>query len=128
VAGRYEGIDQRFMDEIVDEEWSLGDYVISGGELAIMVVLDALARWVPGVLGHPGSASADSFADGLLDCPQYTRPAVWAGMKVPSVLVSGDHRAITDWRRHAQLVRTSERRPDLLEKPAKNKELNKPTV
>ena len=128
VAGRYEGIDQRFMDEVVDEEWSLGDYVISGGELAIMVVLDALARWVPGVLGHPGSAVADSFADGLLDCPQYTRPAVWEDIPVPSVLLGGDHQAIAVWRRNAQLTRTRDRRPDLLKSRNENKELNEQSV
>lgn len=128
VAGRYEGIDQRFIDDVVDEEWSLGDYVISGGELAIMVVLDALARWVPGVLGHPGSALADSFVDGLLDCPQYTRPAVWEGIPVPSVLVGGDHSAIMAWRRNAQWLRTKDRRPDLLESRHENEELNKQTV
>jgi tRNA (guanine37-N1)-methyltransferase len=125
VAGRYEGIDQRFMDTVVDEEWSLGDYVISGGELAIMVVLDALARWVPGVLGHPESALSDSFADGLLDCPQYTRPAVWQDVPVPPVLLGGDHRAIADWRRKVQMARTIERRPDLLKSQCENEELNK---
>ncbi len=128
VAGRYEGMDQRFVDACVDEEWSLGDYVISGGELAIMVVLDALARWVPGVLGNPGSVVADSFADGLLDCPQYTRPAIWAGVPVPQVLLGGDHQAIAAWRRNAQWVRTKDRRPDLLESGYENKALNKQAV
>jgi tRNA (guanine37-N1)-methyltransferase len=128
VAGRYEGIDQRFTDAVIDEEWSLGDYVISGGELAIMVVLDALARWVPGVLGHPGSALADSFVDGLLDCPQYTRPAVWQDVPVPPVLLGGNHRAIADWRRKAQMARTIERRPDLLESRCENEELNQKSV
>lgn len=120
VAGRYEGMDERFVDQFVDEEWSIGDYVLSGGELAIMVILDAAVRWIPGVLGHGGSAMADSFAEGLLDCPQYTRPAVFNGQGVPEVLLSGDHKAIEEWRLAQRLSRTWQRRPDLL----KNLELS----
>mgnify|MGYP001088126082 CR=1 FL=1 len=128
VAGRYEGIDQRFMDEVVDEEWSLGDYVISGGELAVMGGFEAFSRWGPGVFGDPRAAVADSFADGLLDCPQYTRPAVWENSPVPSVLLGGDHQAIAVWRRNAQLARTRDRRPDLLKSRNENKELNEQSV
>lgn len=115
VAGRYEGIDERLYALEVDEEWSIGDYVISGGELAAMVMIDAVARLIPGVLGHAGSAQEDSFADGLLDCPHYTRPEVIDGLAVPEVLLSGDHQRIAKWRQEQQLERTRLRRPDLLE-------------
>jgi tRNA (guanine37-N1)-methyltransferase len=115
VAGRYEGIDQRLYDLEVDAEWSIGDYVISGGELAAMVIIDALARMIPGVLGHAASAHQDSFMDGLLDCPHYTRPEEVAGLKVPEVLLSGDHAQIAQWRKEQQVARTKERRPDLIE-------------
>lgn len=114
VAGRYEGIDERIYELAIDQEWSIGDYVLSGGELAIMVVLDAIARLLPGALGHECSAKQDSFVDGLLDCPHYTRPEVIHGLKVPEVLLSGDHQAISVWRLQQQLGRTWLRRPDLL--------------
>ncbi|WP_018137642.1 MULTISPECIES: tRNA (guanosine(37)-N1)-methyltransferase TrmD [unclassified Thioalkalivibrio] len=114
VCGRYEGIDERFIEAQVDEEWSLGDYVLSGGELGAMVVIDACARLLPGVLGHADSAGQDSFSEGLLDCPHYTRPEVVAGRAVPQVLLGGDHGAIRRWRRREALGRTWERRPDVL--------------
>ena len=114
VCGRYEGYDER-VRSLVDEEISLGDYVLTGGELAAATILDATARLVPGVLGAAGSALNDSFSDGLLEYPQYTRPAKFNGMCVPGVLVSGNHQAIATWRRHEQLRRTLERRPELLE-------------
>lgn len=115
VAGRYEGIDERVIAADVDEELSIGDYVLTGGELAAMVVMDAVIRHLPGVLGHAQSAQEDSFADGLLDCPHYTRPEVWEGRSVPEVLLSGDHQRIRRWRLKQALGRTLERRPDLLE-------------
>jgi tRNA (guanine37-N1)-methyltransferase len=114
VCGRYEGYDERIRS-LVDEEVSLGDFVLTGGELAAAVILDATARLVPGVLGAEGSALTDSFSDGLLEYPQYTRPAEFKGMKVPDVLVSGNHQAIARWRRREQLRRTLERRPELLD-------------
>ena len=114
LAGRYEGVDERLLRAQVDEEWSVGDYVLSGGELPAMIVIDAVARLLPGVLGHPDSAVEDSFVDGLLDCPHYTRPEVYKDEAVPSVLLSGDHAAIKRWRRKQALGRTFERRPDLL--------------
>lgn len=98
VAGRYEGIDERLLVNQIDEEWSIGDYVLSGGELAAMVITDSIARLVPGVLGHRASAVEDSFAQGLLDCPHYTRPEVINGQAVPQVLLSGHHAAIDTWR------------------------------
>jgi len=116
LAGRYEGVDERLIEMEVDEEWSIGDYVLSGGELAAMVMVDAIARQLPGVLGHEDSASEDSFAGGLLDCPHYTRPEEFEGRRVPEVLLSGNHAAIRRWRLKQMLGRTSERRPDLLEK------------
>ncbi|HSX20881.1 MAG TPA: tRNA (guanosine(37)-N1)-methyltransferase TrmD [Gammaproteobacteria bacterium] len=115
VAGRYEGIDERLYALEVDEQWSIGDYVISGGELAAMVIIDAMARLLPGVLGHPASAQQDSFTDGLLDCPHYTRPEVVAGLPVPDVLLSGDHARIAQWRQEQRLERTKLLRPELLE-------------
>jgi tRNA (guanine37-N1)-methyltransferase len=115
VAGRYEGIDERLIGTDIDEEWSLGDFVLSGGELAAMTFIDAVSRLLPGVLGHTESAQEDSFAQGLLDCPHYTRPEMVAGMPVPKVLLSGDHAAIASWRMQQQLGRTWQRRPDLLE-------------
>ncbi|MGB0733461.1 MAG: tRNA (guanosine(37)-N1)-methyltransferase TrmD [Pontibacterium sp.] len=115
VAGRYEGIDERLIAAEVDEEWSLGDFVLSGGELPAMAMIDAVSRLVPEVLGHQASAAEDSFSDGLLDCPHYTRPEVFNGEEVPEVLLSGNHEAIRRWRLKQQLGRTSERRPDLLE-------------
>lgn len=113
VAGRYEGVDERFVKNCVDEEWSVGDFVLSGGELAAMIVVDALARLLPGTLGDPLSAEQDSFQEGLLDCPHYTRPELIEGMSVPEVLLSGDHAAISRWRRKMSLGRTMQRRPDL---------------
>ena len=115
VAGRYEGVDERFIDAEVDEELSIGDYVLSGGELAAMVVIDAVTRQLPGVLGHAASAEEDSYVDGLLDCPHYTRPETYQGKGVPEVLTSGDHEAIRRWRLKQAVGRTHERRPDLLE-------------
>jgi len=114
VAGRYEGIDERVVSGYIDTEVSIGDFVLSGGELAAMVVVDALVRQLPGVLGHECSAAQDSFANGLLDYPHYTRPEVFAGQPVPPVLLSGDHSAIADWRRMQALGRTRQRRPELL--------------
>lgn len=116
LAGRYEGIDERIIDLAVDEEWSMGDYVLSGGELPAMTVIDAVARLIPGVLGHAMSAQEDSFTDGLLDCPHYTRPEVYQGRPVPNVLLSGNHQAIRRWRLKQALGRTHLRRPDLLER------------
>ncbi len=114
LAGRYEGVDERLLGRAVDEELSIGDYVLSGGELAALVVVDAVARLLPGVLGHADSAEEDSFAAGLLDCPHFTRPEVYEGEAVPEVLRSGDHEAIRRWRLREALGRTWERRPDLL--------------
>lgn len=115
VAGRYEGIDERLMTLAVDEEWSIGDYVLSGGELAIMVVLDAITRWIPGALGDQDSAMLDSFSEGLLDCPHYTRPEMVDGLGVPAVLLSGNHAEVAKWRLKQKLGRTWLRRKDLLE-------------
>ena len=115
VAGRYEGVDERLIETEVDEELSIGDYVLSGGELAAMVVIDSVIRQLPGALGHEHSAQEDSYADGLLDCPHYTRPEDYRGKVVPSVLLSGDHEKIRRWRLKQALGRTLERRPDLLE-------------
>ncbi|MDJ0750966.1 MAG: tRNA (guanosine(37)-N1)-methyltransferase TrmD [Woeseiaceae bacterium] len=116
VAGRYEGVDERFIERHVDEELSLGDFVLSGGEVAAMAVIDAVVRLLPGVLGDDDSAAQDSFMEGLLDCPHYTRPEVVEGRNVPGVLLSGDHAAIARWRTKQALGRTLERRPDLIEK------------
>lgn len=115
IAGRYEGIDERFIEEHVDEEWSVGDYVLSGGELPAMVLIDAVTRLLPGALGHADSAEEDSFTDGLLDCPHYTRPEVYADKRVPEVLLSGNHEHIRRWRLQQALGRTWERRADLLD-------------
>ena len=115
IAGRYEGIDERFIEAHVDEEWSIGDYVLSGGELPAMVLIDALTRLLPGALGHADSAEEDSFTDGLLDCPHYTRPEVYEGKRVPEVLLSGNHEHIRRWRLQQALGRTCERRADLLD-------------
>ena len=115
VAGRYEGIDERLIETEIDEEWSLGDFVLSGGEMAAMTMMDAVIRLVPGVLGHELSAQQDSFSDGLLDCPHYTRPELYEGQAVPEVLLSGNHEKIRQWRLKQSLGRTWQRRPDLLE-------------
>ena len=115
IAGRYEGIDERFIEAYVDEEWSIGDYVLSGGELPAMVLIDAVTRLLPGALGHADSAEEDSFTDGLLDCPHYTRPEMYADKRVPEVLLSGNHEHIRRWRLQQSLGRTWERRADLLD-------------
>jgi len=125
IAGRYEGIDERVIDKLVDEEVSLGDFVLSGGEFAALAIIDAISRLVPGVLGDPSSALEDSFGeDGLLDCPHYTRPEIYNGQSVPGVLMSGDHKAIARWRRQQALTRTRDRRPELLKKAALSTEDN----
>lgn len=119
LAGRYEGVDERLIERLMAdgaEEISIGDFVLSGGEIAAMALMDAVIRQLPGVLGDAESALQDSFVDGLLDCPHYTRPEVYEGMAVPAVLMSGNHADITRWRLKQSLGRTSERRPDLLEK------------
>lgn len=116
LAGRYEGIDERLVESVVDEELSLGDFVLSGGEIAAMAVIDAVARLLPGVLGDEESALQDSFMEGLLDHPHYTRPEEIDGRRVPDVLLSGDHARIAKWRYQQALGRSFERRPDLLEK------------
>ena len=116
LCGRYEGIDERLIASEVDEEWSIGDYVISGGELAAMVLIDGITRLVPGALGHEESAEQDSFMNGLLDTPHYTRPEVLDGVAVPDVLLSGHHKNIERWRLKQALGRTWLRRPDMLEK------------
>lgn len=116
LCGRYEGIDERLLATEVDDEISLGDFVLSGGEIPAMAVIDAVARWLPGALGHEDSAAADSFSDGLLDCPHYTRPEDIDGMQVPAVLLGGDHQATARWRRKQALGRTWLRRPELLAK------------
>jgi len=122
LCGRYEGIDERVIESQVDEEWSLGDYVLSGGEVAAMACLDAIIRLQPGALGHEDSAEEDSFMQGLLDCPHYTRPEHYAGKSVPPVLLSGDHEAIRKWRLQQSLGRTWQRRPELLERMTLNDE------
>jgi tRNA (guanine37-N1)-methyltransferase len=114
LCGRYEGIDERVREEVATEEVSLGDYVVTGGEVAALVVIEAAVRLVPGALGDEGSAGADSFADGILDCPHYTRPALVRGRRVPEALLSGDHGRIRRWRRKEALRATRQRRPDLL--------------
>mgnify|MGYP000274186288 CR=1 FL=1 len=115
IAGRYEGIDERIIESEIDEEWSVGDYVLSGGELPAMTLIDAVARFIPGVLGHKQSAEQDSFSEGLLDCPHYTRPEQLDGMDVPAVLLSGDHEKIRLWRLQQSIGRTFLRRPELFE-------------
>jgi tRNA (guanine37-N1)-methyltransferase len=115
LCGRYEGFDERIRS-MVDEEYSIGDYVLTGGEFAVMVMVDVISRLLPGVLGNRLSAEHDSFSDGLLEYPQYTRPVEYEGMRVPEILLSGNHGEIARWRRREQLQRTLERRPDLLKK------------
>ena len=122
LCGHYEGVDQRVLDNLIDREISIGDYVLTGGELAALVVIDATARFIDGVLGSVDSAYEDSFSDGLLECPQYTRPADFNGLKVPDVLLSGNHKLITQWQREMQLKVTLEKRPDLLKKAVLTKE------
>ena len=125
VCGRYEGIDERLIQSEIDEEWSVGDYVLTGGELPAMTLIDAVARFIPGVLGKQESAQEDSFADGLLDCPHYTRPEVLDGLTVPPVLMSGNHAEIRKWRLKQSLERTWLRRPELLESLALTDEQRK---
>jgi tRNA (guanine37-N1)-methyltransferase len=115
VSGHYEGIDQRIRDQYIDGEISIGDYVLTNGTLAAAVIIDAVCRHIPGVLGSEASREQDSFSDGLLSHPQYTQPRVFEGMAVPEVLLSGNHAAIDDWRRRQRLQRTQQKRPDLLE-------------
>jgi tRNA (guanine37-N1)-methyltransferase len=122
LAGRYEGVDERILEEYVDQEWSIGDYVLSGGELPAMVLMDSIIRLLPGVLGNEGSADADSFAAGLLDFEHYTRPEEFRGRRVPEVLLGGDHAAIRRWRLKQSLGRTWLRRPDLLNELQLDKE------
>lgn len=114
LCGHYEGVDERVREHLVTDEISIGDYVLSGGELAAMVIVDAIVRQMPGALGSPIATAEDSFAQGLLEYPQYTRPAEFRGLKVPEVLLSGDHGEIARWRRRQSLLRTARRRPDLL--------------
>lgn len=114
VCGRYEGVDQRLIDHYIDEEVSLGDYVLAGGEVAAAAAIEGVARLIPGVVGNPESTHKESFRDGLLEEPVYTRPAVYEGWSVPEVLLSGDHRRIEQWRAEQRIRRTRERRPDLL--------------
>ena len=118
ICGRYEGVDERVIEAVADDEISIGDYVLSGGEIPAMVVVDAVTRLIPGVLGCGESAERDSFADGLLDYPQYTRPAEYRGLKVPDVLMSGHHGEIENWRQRKALEKTLSRRPDLIERRA----------
>lgn len=117
VCGRYEGVDQRFIDQFVDELWSLGDFVLSGGEIAAMALIDAAIRRLPGALGDAESSEQESFVNGMLDWPHFTRPEVFNGQKVPDVLLSGHHERILGWRRKAALEATERLRPDLLNKP-----------
>jgi tRNA (guanine37-N1)-methyltransferase len=116
ICGRYEGVDERVAEHLADEEISIGDYVLTGGEPAAMVVVDAVSRFVPGVVGKTGSVERDSFNDGLLDYPQYTRPRDFRGLAVPDVLLSGDHAAVEEWRRKKAMEKTARKRPDLLKK------------
>jgi tRNA (guanine37-N1)-methyltransferase len=125
VAGRYEGIDERVIQSEIDVEWSIGDFVLSGGELPAMTLIDAVSRMLPGVLGHELSAIEDSFANGLLDCPHYTRPENLNGMQVPEVLLSGNHELIRKWRLKQSLARTWQRRPDLINNLALTEEQQK---
>jgi tRNA (guanine37-N1)-methyltransferase len=116
ICGRYEGVDERVIEQLADDEISIGDYVLSGGEIPAMVVVDAVTRLIPGALGSSESAERDSFADGLLDYPHYTRPVEYRGLKVPDVLTSGHHGEIEKWRRRKAMEKTFSRRPDLLER------------
>jgi tRNA (guanine37-N1)-methyltransferase len=114
VCGRYEGVDQRVLDHFIDEEVSLGDYVLLGGEVAAAAVIEGVARLLPGVVGNPASTESESFRDGLLEEPVYTRPSEFRGWRVPDVLLLGDHGKIAQWRREQRLLRTEDRRPDLM--------------
>ena len=125
ICGRYEGVDERIRTGLVDEEISIGDYVLTGGELAAMVVIDAVSRLIPGVVGEGGSVLRDTFADGMLQYPQFTRPAEFRGMAVPEVLLSGRHSEIEEWRRRMALENTKSRRPDLLEEQPEPSEIRR---
>ena len=116
LCGHYEGIDERVLEEVVTDEISIGDYVLTGGELPAMVVIDTISRLIPGVLGNGVSADTDSFMNGLLEYPQYSRPEIWKGKAVPPILLSGDHAKVDRWRKQQSLLRTKQRRPDLYEK------------
>ena len=118
LCGHYEGVDERVLEEIVTDNISIGDFVLTGGELPAMCMIDAISRMVPGVLHNSESAEDDSFGNGLLEFPQYTRPEVWNGRTVPPILLSGDHAKVDAWRREQSLIRTAERRPDLFERAA----------
>ena len=120
VSGRYEGIDERVIEKHIDEEWSVGDYVVSGGELPCMLMIDAITRQLPGALGHEDSADQDSFSEGLLDCPHYTRPELIDDMVVPPTLLSGNHKEIIRWRRQQSLLKTWQKRPDLVKRRVLN--------
>jgi tRNA (guanine37-N1)-methyltransferase len=122
ICGHYEGIDERVHEQLVDEEISIGDYILTGGELPAMVIIDAISRLLPGVLGSKESAAQDSFSDGLLEYPQYTRPRVYRGLSVPEVLLSGNHEKIRLWRRKQSLLRTRQKRNDLLKQIKLSKE------
>lgn len=122
IAGRYEGVDERVIETMVDEEWSIGDYVMSGGELAAMVVIDSIARMIPGCLGHEESARRDSFMNDRLTHPQYTRPAEWRGLTAPAPLLSGDHKAIANWRLKQSIGRSKQRKSYLLEQTPPNQQ------
>lgn len=121
ICGRYAGIDQRFIEKYVDEEISIGDYVLSGGELAALVFVESVSRYVEGVLGNSESAHEDSLKNNLLEAPQYTRPQEWNGLKVPDILISGNHKKITEWKSEMSLKVTQQKRPDLLKKDKENK-------
>jgi len=125
LCGRYEAVDQRLLDRVVDEEISLGDFVLSGGEIPAMALMDAVVRHIPGVLGDDASAVEDSFVNGLLDSPHYTRPDVYEGVAVPSVLMGGNHAEIMKWRRQRMLEATAKKRPDLLDKARRAGQLSK---
>ena len=114
ICGRYKGVDERVRQNLITDEISIGDYILSGGEIPALVIIDAVSRLIPGALGNYESAQDDSFSEGLLDCPRYTRPAEYEGMSVPEVLLSGDHKKIQEWQRQQSLLRTFERRPDLI--------------
>jgi tRNA (guanine37-N1)-methyltransferase len=116
LCGHYEGVDERVLEEIVTDYISIGDYVLTGGELPAMVMIDAISRLVPGVLNNSDSAETESFQDGLLEYPQYSRPEEWMGKKVPEILLSGDHKKVDEWRLEKAIERTRQRRPDLYEK------------
>ena len=118
LCGHYEGVDERVLEEIVTDNISIGDFVLTGGELPAMCMIDAISRMIPGVLHNEESAEGDSLSDGLLEYPQYSRPEVWNGKAVPKILLSGDHAKVDLWRREQSLIRTAERRPDLLENAA----------